>query len=300
MEQTFHQQVQSILRTYGITKPEHIGDIKRWYRDGAKKVRAKLIREVNTESIYVDIDQEDSGIFQLPVYAGRAVGVKYNLPGSEYPLEEVRSRSQWQEMTSYGGQRGTPTHWRVLGDNEFEVWPRPVDAVENGLEVAYIPRQSALTADDITTGTCAMSGGSDEVVFSQGIASSDMVGRWFKTTDGSHEYWYRIIEYISNNRLRLENFYDGPGGSGRTFCIGDIVDIPEHALDLPELYARAEYIGLYRKDRRARNDMMREFTERTKELRREYSVPGKSQVIKGTRHKTYHRMPLFYDQELKP
>lgn len=301
MEQTFYQQIQEIIRTFSITKPEQISDVKRWYQLGAKKVRSKLKREVNLEPIFVDIEEDDTGIFQLPVFAERPAIVKYNVSGLESPLLPVASRAIWQELTGFGDQRGVPTHFRIRGDNEFEVWPRPSEAAENGLEVWYLPRQSALTADDVTTGSCTPTNGSVLVTFSQNIVTSSMVGRWFKTTDGSHEYWYRIVEYVSNNSFNLENYYAGSGGAGSSFIIGDIVDIPEQFLELPRLYAHAEYVGIYRKDRRLRNDMMAEFNATTKDMLAEYSNPGVNRVVKGTRHATLNaamRRPLFYGEEL--
>lgn len=285
---TFGQHIQEISQAYKITDANQLASLKRWYRLGAKKVRAKLKREVSRERVYTNID---SGVatYQLPVYVGTVFGARYVETGNEQPLEEVRSEYLWNTLVGWGGASGPPSHFRKEGDNEIKVWPTPSSNVTNGLEVACNLRQSMLSADDVSTGTVTVAQGDDDIVFSTGSATTSMVGRWFMVTDGSNEYWYRIVEYVNSTTLRLENYYDGPSGAGRSYLVGDIVDIPEEAIELPALYAISKYLGMYRKSRALSKDMLDQFAEEIKELRQDFAAPGKSRVVKGTRHDVLNR-----------
>src|SRR5690606_11437277 len=127
--------------------------------------------------------------------------------------------------------------------------------------------------------------GNEVVSFSDSIVSSNMVGRFFSTTDGTHEHFYRITEYVSNTSFKIENYYAGDSGSGRTFIIGDVVDIPEDYLDMVELYVAAKFVSMYRKNRKQGNDMMAEFKMELKELNRDYANNSKTRVVKASRRR---------------
>lgn len=281
---TFYQHIEEIKKVYKITDTAQIASIKRWYVQGAKKIKAGLKRHVNTEKIYCDLVANQAE-YQLPEYANRVFGVKYNNSGEEYPLEEVTSLYRWQAITGNGSQSGTPQYYRINGDDVIELFPKPSAAVTDGLEVTVSFKQSGLTADDVTTGTATVTLNNQTVTLSSSVVDQKWVGRYFSTTDGSHEHFYRISEYVSNTSFKLEQYYAGDSGSGRTYVVGDVVDIPEEYLDLVELYVQAKYEGVYRKARARSNDMMNEFRGEIKKLKEDYANPSKSRVVKSSRHR---------------
>lgn len=281
---TFYQHIQEILKVYKISDSEQTASIKRWYNQGANKIRSKLMRGVNGEPIYCDLASGESE-YQLPEYAKRVFGVRYNKTGQEYPLEEVTSLYRWQQITGNGSQTGIPQYYRIKGEDIVEVFPGASENVTDGLEVTCSIKHPRLTADDVTTGSATVANGSQTVTLTDSVVTSKMVGRFFSVTDGSHEYFYRISEYVSNTSFKLENYYEGDGGGSKSYIIGDIVDIPDEYLDLLETYVQAKYEGVYRKNRARAVNLMSEFKQEIKELRQDYANPSRSRVVKSSRHR---------------
>jgi len=275
---TFYQHIEEIKKAYKITDAEQIASLKRWYNQGCSKIKKKLLRRVNSETIYSDLVAEQQ-TYQLPEYAGRLYNVRYNSPGSEQRLIEVASHDLWLDMNSNNSQHGVPTHYHLLGEDEIALYPIPSEAVTDGLEVSLAFKHGRLTADDITAGTATANNGSETVTLSSSIVTPKMVGRWFTVDDGNEE-WYRISEYVSSTGFKLENYFEGDGGAGLDYIIGEIVDIPEEYVDLPELYTTAKYVGVYRKNRTLSRDMMVEFNEEIKAIKQDYANPGKGRVVK--------------------
>jgi len=275
---TFYQHIEEIKKAYKITDAEQILSLKRWYNQACSKIKKKLMRRVNAETIYADL-VADQQSYQLPEYAGRVYNVRYNQTGSEQRLIEISSHDVWLDMNSNSGQRGTPTHYHLISEDEIELWPTPSEAVDNGLEVNVAFKHGRLVADDVTTGTATASNGSQTVTLSSSIVTPKMVGRYFTVNDGQEE-WYRISAYVSSTSFTLENYFEGTGGAGLNYIIGEMVDIPEEYIDLPELYTIAKYIQVYRKNRVISQDMIREFDDQIKQIKQDYANPGKSRVVK--------------------
>ena len=275
---TFYQHIEEIKKAYKITDAEQIASLKRWYNQGCSKIKKKLMRRVTAETIYSDLVAEQQ-TYQLPEYAGRLYNVRYNSPGSEQRLIEVASHDLWLDMNSNNSQHGVPTHYHLLSEDEIALYPIPSEAVDNGLEVNLAFKHGRLTADDLTVGTATANNGSETVTLSSSVVTPKMVGRWFTVNDGNEE-WYRISEYVSSTSFKLENYFEGDGGAGLDYIIGEIVDIPEEYVDLPELYATAKYVGVYRKNRTLSRDMLLEFSEEIKSIKQDYANPGKGRVVK--------------------
>lgn len=278
---TFYQHIEEIKKAYKITDAEQILSLKRWYNQACSKIKKKLMRRVNAETIYTStvVDQQ---AYQLPEYAGRVYNVRYNKPGSEQRLIEIASHDVWLDMNSNNSQTGVPTHYHLISEDEIELWPIPSEAITDGLEVNVAFKHSRLTANDITTGTATATNGSQTVTLSSSIVTPGMVGRYFTVNDG-HEEWYRISEYVSSTSFKVENYFEGTGGAGLSYIIGEMVDIPEEYIDLPELYTIAKYIQVYRKNRVVSRDMIQEFNDAIKEIKQDYANPGKSRVVHHSR-----------------
>ena len=64
-----------------------------------------------------------------------------------------------------------------------------------------------------------------------------MVGQWLEVTDGTDGNWYKVSAYSSATSLTLENYYQGTSGSGKSYRIGQVMDLPEEYLEAPVDYA---------------------------------------------------------------
>ena len=296
---TFYQHIEEIKKAYKISDAEQIASLKRWYNQGCSIVKKKLLRRTNAETIYADLvaDQQE---YQLPEYAGRVFNVRYNETDNEAPLIEVASQTEWDRLNSSGSQTGTPTHYHLLSEDEIALWPIPSQAVTSGLEVKLAFKHQRLTANDVSTGTATANNGSQTVTLSSSIVTTAWVGRWF-TVDSGHEEWYKISEYVSSTSFKLENFFEGDGGAGLSYIVGEIVDIPEEYIHLPELFVRAKYSEVYRKNRIVAKDMMREFNDEVKDLNQSYATPGKSKVVKSNKtrmHGNPFGTPWYFEDQL--
>lgn len=296
---TFYQHIEEIKKSFKISDAEQIASLKRWYNQGCSIVKKKLMRRTNAEVIYANIVANQSE-YQLPEYAGRVFNIRYNETGSERSLTEVTSGIAWDELKSNGSQTGLPSHYHLLSEDEIELWPTPSQAVTDGLEVRLAFKHSRLSADDISTGTATASNGSQTVTISSSIVTTNWVGRMFTVNNG-HEEWYRISEYVSSTSFKLENYFEGDGGAGLSYIVGEVVDIPEEYIHLPELFTRAKYTEVYRKNRGVANDMMKQFKDEIKELNQSYSSPSKGKVVKNrkTRMRAYpYGTPWYFEDQL--
>lgn len=296
---TFYQHIEEIKKAYKISDAEQIASLKRWYNQGCSIVKKKLMRRTNAESIFADLvaDQQE---YQLPEYAGRVFNVRYNATGNEAPLTEVASQNEWDNLNSHGSQTGIPTHYHLLSEDEISLWPIPSEAVTNGLEVKLAFKHQRLTADDISTGTATASNASQTVTLTSSIVTPAWVGRYF-TVDSGHEEWYKINEYVSSTSFKVENYFEGDGGAGLSYIVGEIVDIPEEYIHLPELFVRAKYVEVFRKNRVVAKDMIREFNDEVKNLNQAYATPGKSKVVKGSKTRTRGNpfgTPWYFEDQL--
>ena len=298
---TFYQHIEEIKKAYKITDAEQILSLKRWYNQACSKIKKKLMRRVNAETIYTSLVVNQQA-YQLPEYAGRVYNVRYNKPGSEQRLIEVASHDVWLDMNSNNSQTGVPTHYHLISEDEIELWPIPSEAITDGLEVNVAFKHSRLTADDVTAGTATASNGSQTITLSNSIVTPAMVGRYFTVNDG-HEEWYRISEYVSSTSFKVENYFTGTGGAGLSYIIGEMVDIPEEYIDLPELYTIAKYIQVYRKNRIVSRDMIQEFNDEIKQIKQDYANPGKSRVVRHGKNTRESAMsvagtPWYFEDQL--
>lgn len=299
---TFYQHIEEIKKSYKITDAEQIASLKRWYNQGCSIIKKKLLRRVAADTIFTDLTV-DQQTYQLPEYAGRVFNVRYNKPGSEQRLILISSHDAWLDMNSNNSQKGVPTHYHMVSDDEIELWPIPHEAIDDGLEVALSFKHARLTADDVSTGTATATNGSQTVTLSSSIVTPKWVGRSFTVNDGNEE-WYRISEYVSSTSFKLENYFEGDGGAGLSYIVGEIVDVPEEYINLPELYTIGKYVGVYRKNRVLSKDMSTEFMQEVKNINQDYANSTKSRVInhntKRARATAYAvaGTPWYFEDEL--
>ena len=186
--------------------------------------------------------------YQLPEDAVRVREVRATNGNMMFPLKEIKSEYMWNSMNVVNANTiAVPTYFFVRGNDEIGLWPIPGQTLVNGLEISYEPRRPDFKEDDFTTGTVTVTSGATTITHSATGFTPAMVGRYFQTTDGTDGLWYRIAAFSDTSSLTLENYYQGLSGSGKTFRIGQVADIPEeYHLSLVD-YASYRYF-LRRKD----------------------------------------------------
>lgn len=185
--------------------------------------------------------------YQLPADFVRITEVTITANGIVYPLTEVPSEHKWNELniipavTIY-----IPTMFFVKGFNVVSVWPAPSTSNVGILTVSYEPRLPDYSLPDVV-GTATVTNASTTVLDSATSFSQSMINAWFSITDGSDGNWYQIGAFDSSSSIELSNFYQGIGGSGRSYIIGACPDIPED-YHMGLVYYAAYQFYLKRKD----------------------------------------------------
>jgi hypothetical protein len=183
-------------------------------------------------------------------------------------------------MMNMYSQTGQPTHYYLRGYDEIGFYPIPSESVTNGIELAFSPRHIELTQDDYTTGTITVTNGSQTVTGSGTTFTAKMVGQWLEVTDGTDGNWYRVSEYTSATVITLENYYQGASGSAKTYRIGQVMDLPEEALEAAVDYAMYRHF-LKRGDKDSALVFKQLFETTLDMIKNNYSQTTDNQVITG-------------------
>ena len=213
--------------------------------------------------------------YTLPEDCVRITQVKATYGGFQYPLEEISSEHRWNQLNVIPSvTTGTPQFYFVRGRNEVLLWPVPSMNVTAGLDVSYEPRMADMSVDDITTATTGatvtVGQGTTTVTASSPIFSQSLVGTYFTVTDGTDGLWYKIAGFSSTTVVTLENYYQGVSGSGRSFLVGSVPDIPED-YHMALVYYACYNFYLKRKDVNIANNYWAMFEEHLKEFKMTYS-----------------------------
>ncbi len=186
--------------------------------------------------------------YSLPPDCVRVTQVKVSSNGLVYPLREVASEYKWDQLNIIPALTiNVPTYYFVRGRNELGLWPIPTINETAGLSVSYEPRLPDMVHDDVTTGTVTVTNALATVTFAGTTVDASYVGRYFQITDGTGGNWFQVATYTNNTALVLDNDYDGVTGSGRSYIIGDVPDVPEEYHMGLVYYAAWQYF-LKRKD----------------------------------------------------
>lgn len=234
---------------------------------------SRIAKKANTVA-----SQQD---YQMPRSVLRVSGVDYLDGGTYIPLKEIGSEMNWNRLNAIpSSSSGSPRFFFPKGKDVISVFPTPSTAVTEGLKIYYEPKQPRMISDDFTTGTVTVTQGNTSIDHSATGFTTDMIGRYFYTTDGSDGNDYQIVDYTDSNTLVLENYYEGTSGSGKSFLIGVVPDIPDEYLPNITDYCLARFY--FRKgNRNAGNDFMAMFLAAIDECKETYASPTSSPNIEN-------------------
>lgn len=209
---------------------------KRDINDGGAMFLNRLGRKFNKQFKVADLE-EDRQYYQLPMDVLRISSIRVLHGTFWYTPTLITSEEEWNMRNSIEITGNYPLYFFIRGFREVGLLPIPSYDAEDSLEVSFEPQHILLTQDDYTAGTITVSNGNVAITHSGTGFTPQMVGRWVQVTDGTDGRWYRVASYTSSSQLNLENYYEGISGAGRTFRIGEVMNIPEAYQDAPVYYA---------------------------------------------------------------
>lgn len=209
-----------------------------------------------------------------------------------YSPELITSEDQWNKINAIEPTATFPIFWYIRGYREVGLYPTPSQNETKGLELTFQPEHIEMTEDDYKAGTVTVTNGSTTLTHSNSGFTPNMVGRWLQITDGTDGRWYRISAYVSSSTLTLENYFEGISGAGRTFRLGQIMQIPQGYQEAPVYDAlKTYYLG--QKDKATAIDFDNRFESKLKLAKATY---GKSTTSSGVRKNDYlKRKPRWID-----
>lgn len=237
---TLTDQVNMAKSISNLSDATSVTAFKRDINAGTARFLAKLSRPVDRQSRFTNLIS-DHQYYQMPEDAIRVMKVK--IPSGSTSnvvrsLIEIGDEEAWINMNQTP-QQGVPTHFFVKGFDEIGLFPIPGYAVTDGIELVYEPKHVMLTADDYTTGTIAVTNGSNAVT-GAGVAFTNLMANGsyvLQITDGTDGNYYKITGFSNSTVLALENFYQGITNSAAIYRIGQVSKIPEEYQEAPVDYA---------------------------------------------------------------
>lgn len=277
---TFEDSYEEVQEISGDYSTSRLIKIKRDINQGATIFINSLGRKFNKEYITSSL-VADQQYYQLPAGALRSSEVRV-INGTQYlqPIL-VTSEEEWNRLNSISTTSNIPTHYYIRGFKEVGFYPVPGAAVTNGFKTSIEPQHGTLTQADYAIGTVTVADGSVDITHSATGFTPQMVGRGFEVTDGTDTRWYKIASYSSPSLLKLENFYEGISGAGRSFRIGEVFKIPNGYEDAPGYHALMKYY-LGQKDKATAGDYRVLFKDQLKGAKTTYGRSTSRMGVKTT------------------
>lgn len=233
---TFQGQVTMAQQLTGDYTPATKLLFQRDINEGGAVFLNGLGRKFNEETLSGDLKSQQQ-YYQLSSEVLRVSSIR-TLNGNIYLEPQlITSEAEWNALNSIKVYSNWITYYFIRGFNEVGLFPIPNTDTTDGIIISFLPQHTDLTQDDFTSGTVTVSNGSQTITHSAAGFTQGMVGRWFQITDGTDSKWYRIGSFLSASQLNLENDFEGVGGSGRSFLIGEVMKIPQGYQDAPVYYA---------------------------------------------------------------
>lgn len=257
---------------------------------GLHQFRAALRREYTTERKTFSI-VADQQFYQMPEDAIRIDTVIVTVDSIAYPLKHIDNDDVWHQINAANTVSSEiPEYFYVRGQDEFGIYPTPSSAVSNGGEIIYQAKVHDLGVADYTTGTVTATNGDATITGAGTTFTAKMVNRHFRVNDESSDtIWYKIDTFTTSTSLELENVYGGVTGSGLSYVIGEVPNIPsEYHLSLVD-YALYRYY-MRRRDKEVARMFKNEFELSIAKAKREYSSKVTSNYIPGRKHRTFNNI----------
>ena len=174
-----------------------------------------------------------------------------------YPCDVINSQYNWNILNAIQIQASAipqfifprSPYLPAASGGGFGIWPVPqavytVTFYQHG-------RTRNLSVDDYTTGTVSLTNGSGTITGSGTTFISPMVGRFLQVTDVTNPgygYWYLISGYSSATSLSMVPTWQGTTGSGLTYRIGEVPNLPDEGNIILCDGATADFFGGIRLD----------------------------------------------------
>jgi len=217
----------------GYTDTSSVAKFRRDINSAGTTFISMLGREYNRKSRTTDLEAGKQ-YYQLPEDGHRLKEIIVSSGGWTPPMEQIPDEYAWRQMNMFG-ITGIPTHYFIRGYDEVGLYPTPSATVTDGIELVFAPRHLQMTQEDTTSTssstTITVTNGSQTITNSDTAFTAKMVGQWLEITDGTDSNWYRVQSFTDTSNLVLENFYQGASGSGKSFRIGEVAEIPEESLE---------------------------------------------------------------------
>lgn len=122
------------------------------FNRGLRRLRSKLRREYTlvTKKFSLAVGE---GQYQAPENIIRGGKIKVVIDGVTTPLIKVDNENEWDMLTQTDQTAATPTHYRWIESDIFEMYPAPDANVPNGGRITYQAKAAPLQTEDYTTGT---------------------------------------------------------------------------------------------------------------------------------------------------
>lgn len=160
-----------------------------------------------------------------------------------YPLRVIHSQREWDRLNQIDFAGTTRPQYIFPRRDDFGIYPTP-GASGNTITLITSLLDRAMTADDHTSGTVAVTSNSATITGTGTTFTAAMVGRWFTLTDANgnpSDNWYRIASFTSTTQIALETVWEGSSASGQTYIIGESPEIPPELHELLPHGAAADF-----------------------------------------------------------
>lgn len=218
--------VQDITKNTDSTQ---LTKFKLWINQGYHKLLGSAKRWTQEETDATNLTTTASTQFySLPVHYLRMKSVKVTIDSLDYPLEEVKSQLEWDDLNAYQtSESDIPTHYflrRNKGINQLGLFPIPSTS-SYVITMVFERRMKDMTAADYTAGTVTVTNGDATVTGSSTTFTAFMADRIFKTSDDNN--WYYISSFTSTTAIELAIEFEGATASSASYTIGEAPFLPE-------------------------------------------------------------------------
>ena len=276
--QTLYEDTADIVQDSDATS---LALIKRWINQGQKKFGAELNREWRSASKTFSL-VADQQFYFLPAKSVRPISLVITIGGVDYPLTEVADEDAWNRMNMHKSTETSeiPSHFYVQSNNRVGIYPVPASNQSNAAVIRYERIMQNMSVDDFDTGTITATTDDETITHNATGFTAKMVGRTLLVEDDTSEegIGYKIASFTDTSNLELEREFEGAGGAGLDFRIGETPDIPEEYHESLIDYACYRYY-LRRRDRGMVRDFRALYKDALEECKANYSSQTASSYI---------------------